>query len=56
VRGGKRAYDARLRSESVMEAAIEAAADEHGAAPARPAPDDPAQAPVAAQGKTAAAD
>ena len=26
VRGGKRAYDARLRSESVMEAAIEAAA------------------------------
>jgi Predicted membrane protein (DUF2127) len=56
LRGGKRAYDARLRSESIMEAAIEAAAAEHAAVPARPAPDDPAQAPVAVPGQTAAAD
>jgi uncharacterized membrane protein (DUF2068 family) len=36
VRGGKRAYDARLRSESIMDAAISAAAagDEHAASPA----------------------
>jgi len=34
ARGGKRAYDARLRSESVLEAAAEAAAS--GAAPAAP--------------------
>ena len=31
VRGGKRAYEARLRSESIMEAAIDAAADRPGA-------------------------
>jgi uncharacterized membrane protein (DUF2068 family) len=30
VRGGKRAYDARLRSESIMDAAIEAAAADRG--------------------------
>jgi uncharacterized membrane protein (DUF2068 family) len=40
VRGGKKAYDARLRSESVMEAAIEAATagDQPAPSPARPAP------------------
>jgi uncharacterized membrane protein (DUF2068 family) len=32
VRGGKRAYDARLRSESIMQAAIDAAAREPGQA------------------------
>jgi uncharacterized membrane protein (DUF2068 family) len=39
VRGGKRAYDARLRSESIMEAAIEAAAaqEQERAAVAKPA-------------------
>jgi uncharacterized membrane protein (DUF2068 family) len=36
VRGGKRAYDARLRSESIMEAAVEAAAAEQEQS--RPAP------------------
>jgi uncharacterized membrane protein (DUF2068 family) len=52
VRGGKRAYDARLRSESIMEAAIEAAtAQEHARRPALPdeadtAPDEPSQLPV----------
>jgi uncharacterized membrane protein (DUF2068 family) len=35
ARGGKRAYDARLRSESIMETAIAAAADEHRSAPTR---------------------
>ena len=40
LRGGKKAYDARLRNESVMEAAIEAAAAGEQQAPsaARPAP------------------
>ncbi len=38
LRGGKRAYDARLRSESIMEAAIAAAAGERAQAPGRPAP------------------
>jgi uncharacterized membrane protein (DUF2068 family) len=44
VRGGKRAYDARLRSESIMEAAIEAAAaePEHTSAAPRPAAPGPA--------------
>jgi uncharacterized membrane protein (DUF2068 family) len=41
VRGGKHAYEARLRSESIMEAAIEAAAAEE-AAPAATDPDRPA--------------
>jgi uncharacterized membrane protein (DUF2068 family) len=56
VRGGKKAYDARLRSESIMEAAIEAAAaKEHAAAPANPAPagqndDASASAPVPGSG------
>jgi uncharacterized membrane protein (DUF2068 family) len=44
LRGGKKAYDARLRSESIMEAAIEAA--KPAPAPARPVPADPAQAPA----------
>jgi uncharacterized membrane protein (DUF2068 family) len=35
ARGGKRAYDARLRSESIMETAIAAAADERRSAPTR---------------------
>jgi len=39
ARGGKRAYDARLRSESIMEAAIEAAAAEQDR---RPSPTDQA--------------
>jgi uncharacterized membrane protein (DUF2068 family) len=38
VRGGKRAYDARLRSESIIEAAIEAAAADQARTPAQPAP------------------
>jgi uncharacterized membrane protein (DUF2068 family) len=44
LRGGKKAYDARLRSESIMEAAIEgAAADERaGAKPARADSGEPA--------------
>jgi uncharacterized membrane protein (DUF2068 family) len=41
VRGGKRAYDARLRSESIMDAAIAAAAAGHPATD-RPAADRPA--------------
>jgi uncharacterized membrane protein (DUF2068 family) len=57
ARGGKKAYDARLRSESLMEAAIEAAAagehaaaaGEHAAAPTRPAQADPPPQPSAAQ-------
>ena len=36
IRGGKRAYDARLRSDSVMEKAIEAAAASASAQPATP--------------------
>jgi uncharacterized membrane protein (DUF2068 family) len=40
VRGGKRAYDARLRSESIMDAAIAAAAANRPADPAQP--EDPA--------------
>jgi uncharacterized membrane protein (DUF2068 family) len=62
VRGGKKAYDARLRSESIMQAAITAAAaeQEHAVAPARPAqtppPHPPAAPPPAAQAKTARAD
>jgi hypothetical protein len=39
LRGGKRAYDARLRSESIMDAAIAAAAADR-AATARPTPAD----------------
>jgi hypothetical protein len=42
VRGGKHAYEARLRSESIMAAAIEAAAEE-------PAPAGPNRRPPAAQ-------
>ena len=38
VRGGKKAYDARLRSESIMDGAIAAAAARHPAEPAQPAP------------------
>jgi uncharacterized membrane protein (DUF2068 family) len=38
LRGGKRAYDARLRSESIMDAAIEAAASEQPTPSAHPAP------------------
>jgi uncharacterized membrane protein (DUF2068 family) len=41
VRGGKPAYEARLRSESIMEAAIEAAADRPGATEAEPRRDQP---------------
>jgi hypothetical protein len=44
VRGGKRAYDARLRSESIMQAAIDAAAREPGQAgqvPQIPVPGSP---------------
>ena len=36
VRGGKRAYDARLRSESILDAAIAAAAANHPAPPRQP--------------------
>jgi uncharacterized membrane protein (DUF2068 family) len=50
VRGGKRAYDARLRSESIMEAAIEAAAAQEQK-PAAPSP----AAPSPAQSQTASA-
>jgi uncharacterized membrane protein (DUF2068 family) len=44
IRGGKVAYDARLRSESVLEAAEVAAARAHEPAPAQPAPAQPAPA------------
>ena len=52
LRGGKHAYEARLRSESIMEAAIEAAAADSDEAPASPDPDeapassDPDEAPA----------
>jgi uncharacterized membrane protein (DUF2068 family) len=36
LRGGKRAYEARLRSESIMDAAIKAAAADHGDHPEHP--------------------
>jgi uncharacterized membrane protein (DUF2068 family) len=42
VRGGKPAYDARLRSESVLEAAEKAAASSRQPAPSQPAPSQPA--------------
>ncbi len=41
ARGGKKAYDARLRSESIMDAAIAAAAALHPAEPAPPTPGAP---------------
>jgi uncharacterized membrane protein (DUF2068 family) len=54
VRGGKHAYEARLRSESIMAAAIELAAMETAAddeaAPAVPDPDRPATQPAAPAG------
>ena len=49
VRGGKHAYEARLRSESIMESAIEAAAAEE-AAPAATDPRRPTSAQPAAAG------
>ncbi|HTS98219.1 MAG TPA: DUF2127 domain-containing protein [Streptosporangiaceae bacterium] len=66
VRGGKRAYEARLRSESIMEAAVEAAAADQGeTAPVppgpvpspgyhAPSPATPAEAPPPGSGETAA--
>jgi uncharacterized membrane protein (DUF2068 family) len=56
VRGGKRAYDARLRSESIMQAAIDAAAREPGQAgqpPPVPAPDGTGAGGAAAAGAEA---
>jgi len=53
VRGGKRAYDARLRSESIMQAAIDAAAREPGQAgrvPQIPVPGGPVPGGPAAGG------
>jgi hypothetical protein len=38
ARGGKQAYDARLRSESVLQAAVDAAAGESGVVDGTPAP------------------
>jgi uncharacterized membrane protein (DUF2068 family) len=52
IRGGKRAYDDRLREESVLEAARNAAAQAHGASaevgPSPPGPSDPAHSGAAA--------
>jgi uncharacterized membrane protein (DUF2068 family) len=50
VRGGKEAYDARLRSESVLEAAETAAARLRQPAPSQPASQPPPSQPAAAQG------
>ncbi|MDX6334014.1 MAG: hypothetical protein QOG05_1354 [Streptosporangiaceae bacterium] len=53
ARGGKRAYDARLRSESLMQAAIDAAADGSGLVDGAPAPVVPVPDGTAAGGTTA---